>query len=187
MCIYVGFEKKGFPRFVFQSNQPIHSRIGAGAEAAQSHPKETKEKQQEKRMLTTADRWKRRSFTTTAPTEDLPPSSKAPKHRYQSAPPRRTATRTTLLPRVSPGTRRGERKGRPRRPPGRSGGTHQRRRVGVGQADRGFPRSQSSPRVLQSLPPNRPPSCATMVKKPPRRLTTAPRGEACTTRNRSRD
>ena len=53
-------------------------------------------------MLTTADRRKRRSFTTTAPTEDLPPSSKAPKHRYQSAPPRRTATKTTLLPRVSP-------------------------------------------------------------------------------------
>ncbi|XP_044358760.1 translation initiation factor IF-2 [Triticum aestivum] len=64
-------------------------------------------------MPTTADRRKRRSFTTTAPTEDLPPSSKAPKHRYQSAPPRRTATMTTLLPRVSPGTRRGERKGRP--------------------------------------------------------------------------
>ena len=100
---------------------------------------------------------------------------------------RGTATKTTLLPRVSPGTRRGERKGRPRRPPGRSGDTHRRRRVGVGQADRGFPRSQPSPRVLQSLPPNRPPTCATMVKKPPRRLTTAPRGEVCTTRDRSRD
>ena len=36
-------------------------------------------------------------------------------------------TKTTLLPRVSPGTRRGERKCRPRRPPGRSGGTHRRR------------------------------------------------------------
>ena len=37
-------------------------------------------------MPTTADRRKRRSFTTTALTEGLPPSSKAPKHRYQSAP-----------------------------------------------------------------------------------------------------
>ncbi|KAE8766725.1 putative xyloglucan endotransglucosylase/hydrolase protein 26 [Hordeum vulgare] len=64
--------------------------------------------------------------------------------------------------------------GSPRRPPGRSGGTHGCRRVGVGQADRGFPRSQPSPRMLQSLPPNRPPSYATAVMKPPCRLTTTP-------------
>ena len=38
------FRKRVSPCFVFQSNQLIHPRIGAGAEAAQSRPKETTEK-----------------------------------------------------------------------------------------------------------------------------------------------
>ena len=64
-------------------------------------------------MPITADRQKRRSLATAASTGDRPPSSETPKRRYQSTPPRRDATMTTLLPRVSPGTRRGERKGSP--------------------------------------------------------------------------
>ena len=43
--------------------------------------------------------------------QDLPLGSKTPERRHLSTPPRRIATMTTLLPRVSPGTRRGERKG----------------------------------------------------------------------------
>ena len=97
---------------------------------------------------------------------NLPLGTKTPKRRHLSTPPRRIATMTTLLPRVFPGTRRGERKGSPRRPPGRSGGTHRRHRAGVGHADRGFPRSQPAPRALRSLPSNQPPSCANMVMRP---------------------
>ena len=64
-------------------------------------------------MPITADRQKRRSLVTAASTRDHPPSSKTPKCLYPTTPPRRDATMTTLLPRVSPGTRRGERKGSP--------------------------------------------------------------------------
>nr|AGW47734.1 hypothetical protein [Hordeum vulgare subsp. vulgare] len=45
----------------------------------------------------------------------------------------------TLPPRVFPGTRRGERKGSPRCPAGRSGDAHMRHCIPVGQADTGFP------------------------------------------------
>ena len=124
------------------------------------------------------DRWAHRAH---------PLGSKTPKRRHQSTPPRRIATMTTLLPRVSPGTRRGERKRSPRRPPGRTGGTHRRHRAGVGHADRGFPRSQPAPRALRIPPPNQPPPCANAVMRPPRRLTTAPRSEDSTTKNQSRD
>ena len=112
--LLVALPKKGFPLLCIQSNQPNHPTIGAGAETAQSRPKEKKEKIQEKQMPTTADRRKRRrSLVAAAPTGDRPPSSETPKRRYQSTPPRRDATMTTLLPRVSPGTRRGKRKGSP--------------------------------------------------------------------------
>ena len=118
---------------------------------------------------------------------DLPLGSKNPKRRHLSTSPRRIATMMTLLARVSPGTRRGERKGSPRRPPERSGGAHRRHRAGVGHADRGFPRSQPAPRALRIPPPNQPPPYANAVMRPPRRLTTAPRSENSTTRNQSRD
>ena len=117
----------------------------------------------------------------------LPLDSKTPKRRHLSTPPRRIATMTTLLPSVSPGTRQGERKGSPRRPPERSGGTHMRHRAGVGHADRGFPRSQPAPRALRIPPPNQPPPYANAVMRPPRRLTMAPRSENITTKNQSRD
>ena len=99
--------KKGFPRFVLQSNHPIQPTICAGAEAAQSRPKEKKQ------MPITADRQKRRSLATAASTGNRPPSSETPKRRYQPTPPRRDVTMATLLPRVSPSTQRGERKGSP--------------------------------------------------------------------------
>ncbi|VAI18945.1 unnamed protein product [Triticum turgidum subsp. durum] len=61
--------KKGFPPLCIQSNQPNHTGIGAGAEAAQSRPKETTEKEQKKQMPTTADQQKRRSLAIARPTE----------------------------------------------------------------------------------------------------------------------
>ena len=51
-----GLPKKGFPPLCIQSNQPNHPTIGAGAETAQSRPKEKKEKIQEKQTPTMADR-----------------------------------------------------------------------------------------------------------------------------------
>ena len=50
---------------------------------------------------------------TAASTGDRPPSSKTPKRRYHSTSPRRDTTMAMLLPRVFPGTRRGERKCNP--------------------------------------------------------------------------
>ena len=88
-----GFYEKGFPRFVLQSKHPIQPTIGAGAKAAQPRPKVKKQ------MPITADRQRRRSLATAASTEDRPPSSETLKRRYQSTPPRRDVTMTTLLPR----------------------------------------------------------------------------------------
>ena len=51
-------EKKGFPRFVLQSNQPIQPTIGTEAETAQTRPKERKEKKEKKQMPITVDRQK---------------------------------------------------------------------------------------------------------------------------------
>ena len=178
--------KKGFPPLCIQGNQPNHTEIGAGAEAVQSCPKKRQRKSKRNKCR------QRRINKTKKPRDccvhrDLPLGSKTPKRRHLSTPPRRIATMTTLLPRVSLGTRRGERKGSPRRPPGRPRGTHRRHRAGVGHADRGFPRSQPAPRALRIQPPNQPPPCANAVMTPPRRLTTALRSEDGAAKNLSRD
>ena len=66
--LHANYQKKGFPPLCIQSNQPNHIGIDAGAEAAQSRPKETIEKEQKKQMPTTADQQKRRSLAIAAPT-----------------------------------------------------------------------------------------------------------------------
>ena len=105
--------KKISPCFVLQSKHPVQPTKGARPKAAQPRPKKKKEKKEKKEMPITTDQQRRRSLATATSTKDHPPSSETPKRRYQSTPPRRDATMTTLLPRVSPGTRRGKRKGSP--------------------------------------------------------------------------
>ena len=95
------FEKKGSPLCITkQTSDTTNDRCWSGSSTTTP-----KRKEREKGKETNADNGgstKTRSLVTAASTGDRPPSSEAPKRRYQSTPPRRKATMTTLLPRVSP-------------------------------------------------------------------------------------
>ncbi|XBI26684.1 hypothetical protein VPH35_051335 [Triticum aestivum] len=99
----VAFTEKGFPPALYtkQPTEPSNDRCWGGNSTVTP-----KRKERENTRETNADNGgstkKRRSLVAAAPTGDLPPDSEPPKHRYQSTPPRRNATKTTLLPRVSP-------------------------------------------------------------------------------------
>ena len=117
----------------------------------------------------------------------LPLGSKTPKRRHQSTPPRRIVTMTTLLPRVSPGTRQGERKGSPdalqEGPAAPSGATASVSAKPTGiSPDPILHLRHSGARHQTDHHP-----APTRTRSFPRCLTTAPRSMACTMKKRSRD
>ena len=105
--------QKGFPPALYtkQPTEPYRDRCWGGSSTVtpkRNDNERAKETNADNGGSTKTkkprDRWAHRAH---------PLGSKTPKRRHLSTPSRRIATMTTLLPRVSPGTRRCERKGSP--------------------------------------------------------------------------
>lgn len=138
-------EKRVFPRFLLQSNQPIHP-------ACSGHTtRKPKQKIKERKRETNADTdrlTRRRRPATAAPAGEVPSRPSSPKRRAPNNISKKecddVAAVARTSPRISPGTRRVVEEGVSPTPFRKAGGTSKRHRAGAGQADRDFSRSTTT-------------------------------------------